>query len=103
MVPQPGLEVTAMFERFAEEQEQRKPIGPACHVISFIPSGQSKANDLLDHQCIDESETRDHASLVGHRIGTERPKMVRSGNFILVTNGVGDEPDRVPLASSTTV
>jgi hypothetical protein len=33
--------------------------------------------------------------------GTEKPEMVRDGNFVLVTNSTGDEVERVLLASTT--
>jgi hypothetical protein len=67
----------------------------------FHLAGQLKANDLLGHDCADDREAKDHASFIAHRIGTEKPEMVRDGNFILVTNGTGDEIERVPLASAT--
>lgn len=67
----------------------------------FHLAGQLKANDLLGHDCIDDREARDHASFIAHRIGTEKPQMVRDGNFIRVTNDAGVEIDRVPLASTT--
>jgi hypothetical protein len=47
----------------------------------FHLAGQLKANDLLGQDCIDDREARDHASVIAHRIGTEKPQMVRDGNF----------------------
>jgi hypothetical protein len=67
----------------------------------FHLAGQLKANDRLGHDCVDDVEARDHASFIAHRIGTEKPEMVRDGNFILVSNDAGDEIERVPLASTT--
>jgi hypothetical protein len=67
----------------------------------FHLAGQLKANDRLGHDCVDDVEARGHASFIAHRIGTEKPEMVRDGNFILVSNDAGDEIERVPLASTT--
>ena len=39
------------------------------HLIGDIP-----AHDFLGHECESDDETRDHASFLVHRIGTESPK-----------------------------
>jgi hypothetical protein len=39
-------------------------------------------------------------SFIGHRIGTERPEMVRDGNFISVRNDRHLELFQIPLAST---
>jgi hypothetical protein len=66
----------------------------------FHLAGQLNANDLSGHDCASDAEARDHASFIAHRIGTEKPEMLRDGNFILVRNSAGDEIERVPLAST---
>jgi hypothetical protein len=42
---------------------------------------------------------RGHASFIAHRIGTEKPEMVREGNYIM-TNEQGDEIFQITLAST---
>jgi hypothetical protein len=67
----------------------------------FHLAGELPAHDLIGHDCADEKEAKDHASFIAHRIGTEKPGMVREGNFISVTDQQGREVHRVPLASTT--
>jgi len=43
----------------------------------FNLAGDLPAQDLIGHQCADAKEARDHASFIAHRIGTEKPGMVR--------------------------
>lgn len=65
----------------------------------FHLAGQLPAHDLLGHDCADDKEARDHGSFIAHRIGTEKPGMVREGNFISVTDELGKEISQAPLAS----
>ena len=65
----------------------------------FHLSGQLPAHDLLGHDCANDREAKDHGSFIAHRIGTERPGMIRDGNFISVTDGFGKELYQIPLAS----
>jgi hypothetical protein len=58
-------------------------------------AGELPAHDLLGHDCANDGEARVHA----HRIGTEKPGMVREGNFISVTDELGEEIFQVALAS----
>jgi len=62
--------------------------------------GDVPAKDLVGHDCTDDAEASDHASFIAHRIGTEKPEMVRDGNFISVEDEAGNEISRVPLAST---
>ena len=43
------------------------------HLIGDIP-----AHDFLGHDCESDDEARDHATFRAHRIGTEKPEMVKS-------------------------
>ncbi|MDI4233623.1 hypothetical protein AAFX91_40040 [Bradyrhizobium sp. 31Argb] len=67
----------------------------------FHLAGQIEAHDLSGHACTNDDEARDHGSFIAHRIGTEKPEMVREGNFILVTNEEDTEIVQIPLASTT--
>jgi hypothetical protein len=67
----------------------------------FHLAGELPAHDLLGHECGDDREARDHGSFIAHRIGTEKPGMVREGNFISVRDGRDTEIAQVPLASTT--
>lgn len=67
----------------------------------FHPAGQVPAHDLLGHECANDAEARDHGSFIAHRIGTEKPEMVRSENFISVRNVRDQELFKIPLASTT--
>jgi hypothetical protein len=65
----------------------------------FHLAGQFPARDLLGHECANDKEAKDHASFIAHRIGTEKPEMVREGNYIM-TNEQGDEIFQITLAST---
>jgi hypothetical protein len=67
----------------------------------FHLAGQLPAHDLLGHECANDKEAKDHGNFIAHRIGTEKPGMVREGNFIAVTDELGKEIFQVPLASTT--
>jgi hypothetical protein len=67
----------------------------------FHLAGELPAHDLLGHECANDQEARDHGSFIAHRIGTEKPGMVREGNFISVRDQGDKEIARVPLASTT--
>jgi hypothetical protein len=66
------------------------------HLVGDIP-----ARDLVGHECENDKEAEDHGSFIAHRIGTEKPEMVRERNFISVTNKEGSEIFRAALASTT--
>ena len=67
----------------------------------FHLAGQLPAHDLLGLECANDKEAKDHGSFIAHRIGTEKPGMVREGNYISVTNEHGKEIFQIPLASTT--
>jgi hypothetical protein len=67
----------------------------------FHLTGQLPAHDLIGHERADAEEAKDHASFIAHRIGTEKPGMVREGNSISVVDEDGGELFQVPLASTT--
>ena len=66
----------------------------------FHLAGMLPAHDLLGHECANDVEARDHGSFIAHRIGTEKPGMIREGNFISVRNERDKEIAQVPLAST---
>jgi len=67
----------------------------------FNLAGELPAHDLIGHDCSDDREARDHGSFIAHRIGTEKPGMVREGNFISVRDERDREIAQIPLASTT--
>ena len=66
----------------------------------FHLAGDLPAHDLIGHDCANDNEAKDHASFIAHRIGTEKPVMVREGNFISVVDQEGMEIYQAPLAST---
>lgn len=66
----------------------------------FHLAGDIPAHDLIGQECADDADARDHGSFIAHRIGTERPEMVRDGNFISVCNSRDIELFQIPLAST---
>ena len=67
----------------------------------FNLAGELPAHDLIGHDCSDDREAKDHGSFIAHRIGTEKPGMVRDGNFISVRDERDREIAQIPLASTT--
>jgi hypothetical protein len=67
----------------------------------FHLAGQLPAHDLLGHECANDEEARDHGNFIAHRIGTEKPGMVREGNYISVVTDENKEIFQIPLASTT--
>jgi len=67
----------------------------------FHLAGDLPAHDLIGHDCANEVEAVEHASFIAHRIGTEKPGMVRESNFISVVDETGQEIHKAPLASTT--
>jgi hypothetical protein len=68
----------------------------------FHLAGWLSARDLIGHECSNDDEARKHGNFIAHRIGTEKPDMVREENFIVVTNETGDELFKLPVASTLT-
>ena len=67
----------------------------------FHLAGDVPARDPLGHECANAKEAKDLGSFIAHRIGSEKPSMVREGNYISVTKRQGDEIFQIPLASTT--
>jgi hypothetical protein len=67
----------------------------------FHLAGEISAHDVHGHECADVEEAKQHANFIAHRVGTEKPDMVRDGNFISVTNDQDEEIAKVALASTT--
>jgi hypothetical protein len=49
----------------------------------FYLAGE-EPHDLLGHNCANDKEAKDHANFIANRMGTEKPGLVREGNFIVV-------------------
>ena len=65
----------------------------------FHLAGIMPAHDPVDYERENDEEARDHGSLNAHRIGTEKPEMVREENSIWVVNKADHQIATVPLAS----
>jgi len=65
----------------------------------FHLMGELPAHDVLGHECANEKEAEEHANFIAHRVGTEKPSMVKEGNFISTTDEDGKEVAQIPLAS----
>jgi hypothetical protein len=63
--------------------------------------GQIHAHDRAGHECKNDEEAKEHGTFIAHRIGTEKPEMVREENFISVANEQSEEIARIPLASTS--
>jgi hypothetical protein len=55
----------------------------------FHLRGEIEAQDAHGQECKDDDGDRGHADFIAHRIGTERPDMVRPGNSIVAVNAYG--------------
>jgi hypothetical protein len=67
----------------------------------FHLAGDLPAHDLIGHEFANDKEAKDHGSFIAHRIGTEKPRMIREGNYIAVTDNRDREIFQIPLASTT--
>lgn len=65
------------------------------HLVGDVP-----AHDVIGHECANDSEAREHGSFIAHRIGSEKPEMIREGNLILVADDRDQEIAKIPLASA---
>jgi hypothetical protein len=105
-VPMPG-QYARLTRRFARETGASCRNKNGCLQLASMPNyffhlaGQLPAQDLLGHNCANDKEAKDHGSFIAHRIGTEKPGMVREENYISVTDAEGREIYHVPLASTT--
>jgi hypothetical protein len=66
----------------------------------FHLAGELEAHDLLGRDCENDDKAKEHANALAHRVGTDKPGLVRDGNFIQVKNELGEEIYRLPLASA---
>jgi uncharacterized protein DUF6894 len=64
------------------------------HLLGDVP-----AHDLIGHECAGDKEAEKFAKLLARHVGTDRPDMVREGNYISVVDGRDRELFRVPLSS----
>jgi hypothetical protein len=62
--------------------------------------GDIEAQDAHGHECSHDDEARAHGDFIAHRIGTEKPEMVKAGNCIAVVNSEGVELARLAIAST---
>jgi hypothetical protein len=67
----------------------------------FHLAGDLPAYDLMGHECADNSDAERHGRLLAHNVGTDKPWMVKEGNYISVTDSQGRELFQIPLASRT--
>jgi hypothetical protein len=66
----------------------------------FHLAGTIAARDTVGHDCVSDEEARDHGSFIAHRIGTEKPEMVRGKNSICVVTEANQQVAIIPLAST---
>jgi hypothetical protein len=66
----------------------------------FHLEGAVSAHDVVGHECANDGEARDHGAFIAHRIGTEKPVMVRQGNFISVRDQRDSELFKIAIAST---
>jgi hypothetical protein len=62
--------------------------------------GDVPARDFMGHECSSKKEARQHASLIAHRIGTERPSFAKQGNRISVRDERGIAFFDVPITTT---
>jgi hypothetical protein len=62
--------------------------------------GDIRARDFMGHECLSKKEAKNHASLLAHRIGTERPSFAKPGNFIAVRDERGAKIFAAPITST---
>jgi hypothetical protein len=67
----------------------------------FHLDGDIPARDVIGHDCDNDEQARKDGDFIAHRLGTEKPDMVRDGNLVSVTNEDGDRLFQIPLASTT--
>jgi hypothetical protein len=64
------------------------------HLLGDVP-----AHDLIGHECAGDKEAEQLGKMLAHNVGTDRPDMVKEGNYISVVDGRDRELFRVPLSS----
>jgi hypothetical protein len=51
----------------------------------------------MGHECADDSDAKRYGRLLAHNVGTDKPGMVKEGNYISVTDSQGRELFQIPL------
>ena len=69
----------------------------------FDLKGELPAHDYVGHECENVDEACEHGRFIAHRIGTEKPRMARPGNYISVRQGNGFEIYQAPIATTGAV
>jgi hypothetical protein len=59
--------------------------------------GEPPARDIMGHECSSRKEARQHACLIAHRVGTERPSFAKGGNRIAVRDESGAKIFEAPI------
>lgn len=91
-------------ELFSGHNVRNKTIGPQFARMPryfFHLDGDIPARDVIGHDCDNDEQARKDGDFIAHRLGTEKPDMVRDGNLVSVTNEDGDRLFQIPLASTT--
>jgi hypothetical protein len=64
------------------------------HLMGDVP-----AHDLLGHDCTNDKAAEEYGKMLARDVGTDKPQMIRDGNYIAVANKDGSEIARIPLRS----
>ncbi len=62
--------------------------------------GEPPARDIMGHECSSKKEARQHACLIAHRVGTERPSFAKGGSRIAVRDESGTQIFEAPITFS---
>jgi hypothetical protein len=64
------------------------------HLMGDVP-----AHDLLGHECTNDKAAEEYGKMLARDVGTDKPQMIRDGNYIAVANKDGNEIAKIPLRS----
>ena len=67
--------------------------------IPFPPHGRRPGDDLLGHDCTNDKVAEEYGKMLARDVGTDKPQMIRDGNYIAVANEDGNEIAKIPLRS----
>jgi hypothetical protein len=62
--------------------------------------GDLEAHDLLGRDFENDKQAKEHATMLAHKVGTDKPALVNGENCILVKSELGTEVFRAPIAST---
>jgi hypothetical protein len=65
----------------------------------FHLMGDVSAHDLLGHDCTNDKVAEEYGKMLARDVGTDKPQMIRDGNYIAVANEDGNEIAKIPLRS----